>query len=245
MARYPAATWRPLADKTTLIVPTTVILHSAVTPGGAKSLFGHFSKANVPLESHFYLRMDGTCEQYVDTAQRADANNKANAFAISIETEDNGRPDLEPWTKAQLDALVALVDWCCTTHKIPRRQAPTWNGGGIGYHTMFGAPSPWTPVVKTCPGKARIAQFPDVVKRVVALEAPPVFPLSPIEDDDMPGPMTEAKAAGDFVLDLYDRIAGKPPDPAGYNYWLGLLLDGMSPATVTQNFAAAVAAGPA
>jgi hypothetical protein len=189
MARYPRAAWRPAGTPGGPINPTTVILHSEATLGHAAPHSG--------LEWHFWVGYSGAVEQLVDTERRADANNEANPFAISIETEDDGDPDTRPWTGAQVDALVDLVDWCCRTHGIARRQAPTWNGGGIGYHTLFGAPSPWTPVVKTCPGRERIKQFPPILARVVALGAPSEPPApapSPLLEDDMP---IEILAPGD------------------------------------------------
>jgi hypothetical protein len=84
----------------------------------------------------------------MDTGRRADANLDANAFAISIETEDNGDPDNFPWSRAQLESLRWLHAKLRAVHPtIPRRRCPGPRGGGLGFHSMWGAPSPWTPVV--------------------------------------------------------------------------------------------------
>jgi hypothetical protein len=175
----------PEADEQPAMKATQVILHSAVDAPGPTSLFGYFSRADVTLESHFYVRLDGRVEQYVDTSRTADANRTANARAISIETEDDGNPDQRPWTAEQIEALVRLVDWCCRTHGIPRRKAPAHDEPGIGWHSQWGAPSPWTPVAgKTCPGAARIEQVPELLRRVDALDDPKPS-ASPIGDDDM------------------------------------------------------------
>lgn len=160
MARYPNAIWKPLRENSTQgrIIPRAIILHTAVS--NADSLFDFFQNSS-ELESHFYVRKDGVVEQYLDTTVRADANLKANDFAVSIETWDGGT--IRWWTPAQLESLTDLCDWLCRTHAIPRAEIPTWNGTGIGYHVMFGAPGPWTPVAKSCPGSARIAQFPGLI----------------------------------------------------------------------------------
>lgn len=146
------------------ITATQVILHSAVS--GASSLYGYFSRDDVTLESHFYVNQEAV-EEYQDTARQADANLDANIRAISIESWDNGTPDTTPWTDRQLDLIVDLVAWCCQTHRIPARRCPAWDQPGIGYHSMWGAPSHWTPSAgKTCPGKARIKQFDLIIERV-------------------------------------------------------------------------------
>lgn len=184
MARYPSGVWRPLreADDQPTMIATQVILHSAVDAPGPTSLFGYFNRADVDLESHFYVALDGKVEQYVDTGHTADANRTANVRAISIETEDDGNPDQRPWSERQIAALVRLVDWCCRTHGIPRRIVRAHDAPGIGWHSMFGAPSKWTPVAgKTCPGRSRIAQIPGLVRAVVALDAPTPTPATPVD----------------------------------------------------------------
>lgn len=172
MARYSQAIWRPLpeASREPLITATQVILHTAVS--GASSLYGYFARDDVGVESHFYVNKSGV-EQYVDTSRQADANLDANVRAISIESWDGGDPEHTPWTPHQLDLLAELLDWCCRTHGIPVRQCPAWDAPGVGWHSMWGAPSHWTPVAgKTCPGGPRIAQVPDLIARVAAGQLP-------------------------------------------------------------------------
>lgn len=176
MARYSGAVWRPLPESSAepIITPTQVILHTAVS--AADSLFGYFSRSDVSVESHFYVNQSAI-EQYQDTQRQADANNDANARAISVETWDNGDPDHTPWTPTQMGLLAELVAWCCRQHAIPARQCPAWDAPGIGWHSMWGAPSRWTPVPgKTCPAGPRIAQMPELIARVQAI-------LNPTEDD--------------------------------------------------------------
>ena len=149
------------------IVPRLVILHSTA---GRGSLYNFF-RTGSNLESHFWVSEDGAIEQYMDTNVRADANLEANSFAVSIETEST-RAATERWGPAQAAAIVRLVGWICDEHRIPKRLVPTWDGSGIGWHVQFGAPGPWTPVAKSCPGPARIIQARNEIIPAVAKATP-------------------------------------------------------------------------
>jgi hypothetical protein len=108
-------------------------------------------------------------EQYRDTRYEADANYRGNSFMVdgvlcglaSIETQ--GRCDGTGWNAKQLYDIKRLLKWLSVTHGFPLRRIPAWNGSGVGYHVMFGAPGPWTPVAKECPCKERIAQYENVI----------------------------------------------------------------------------------
>lgn len=195
MVRYPAAEWRPLpeANREPMITASQVILHTAVS--AAASLWPYFARPDVTVESHFYVDQHGRVEQYIDTARQADANRTANARAVSIETWDGGNPADTPWNPPQLRALEDLLVWLCRTHRIPARQCPAHDQPGVGWHTMWGAPSPWTPVAKDCPGRPRKAQCPPLIARVAAR-------LAPKEDD-----VTEAEmnAIADRVVARIER----------------------------------------
>jgi hypothetical protein len=171
VARCPFALWRPLPENSTepRIKPTQFILHSAVDAPGATDLRRYFARADVTVESHFWVRLDGTLEQFLDTERQADANRTANVRAVSVETEDDGKPDTTPWTPAQVATLVRLGVWLHKTHGIPPRVCPHHDAPGVGYHTLFGAPGPWTPSRgKTCPGRVRIGQVPGIVAAIAA-----------------------------------------------------------------------------
>lgn len=137
-----------------------VILHIAVSEG--KSLFDYFNGRSGGIESHFYIRRDGTIEQYRSTGYEADANYKANSFYqggrrkgyVSVETQGMGHGD---WTAAQMRSIKRLISWVHAEHDIPLRKAHTPFGGGVGYHSLH--PWVWTPVAKSCPGPDRIRQF--------------------------------------------------------------------------------------
>lgn len=167
MARCPFARWAP--DGATPggpIVPRVAILHCTAVDFDAHPHGG--------LEWHFEIDFAGNIDQLVDTERRADANNKANEFAVSIETWGRGEGE---WTAAQLASIDRLLRWLNATHPtIPLARCTDPYGSGIGYHTMFGAPSAWTPVAKSCPGPIRKTQFDRIVLPALATQT---------EDDDM------------------------------------------------------------
>lgn len=181
--QHPGSEWRPLPEDRTqpLIRPRAIILHSIV--GSARGAVASFDKGS--LESTFVVLKKGAPWQLMAANRRADANRHANAFAISIETEDNGDPNTDPWTPHQLDQIVDICVWACREYDIPARLIPAWDSSGIGYHTLFGSPSPWTPVAKSCPGRVRIEQFHTVVlpRIIAALGAPaPAAVLPPLSE---------------------------------------------------------------
>lgn len=184
MARFNLATWRPLPENETqrALNPTQFIVHTAVDHPGPTNLWGFFSRTDVTVESHWWLKMDGTLEQFIDTDVQAHANLNGNSRALSVETEDEGDPANIPWTPAQVGALVKLLVFVHTEHGIPLEIMPRWDAPGVGWHSMWGfvdgvnltggyLTNPWTNSRgKTCPGKLRIQQFiHDVLPRAQAI----------------------------------------------------------------------------
>jgi hypothetical protein len=168
MALYPGANQRPIAPGVNdpAITPCGVILHTDA--GNSKSLYGYFKDKSGGIESHFHIPKEGKPEQYRDTSREADANLKANSFMrggkrygfISVETQGYATDE---WNPHQLDEIRKILLWAHTVHGIPLHRCPAWNEDGVGYHTMWGSPGPWTPVAKDCPGKKRIKQFETVI----------------------------------------------------------------------------------
>ena len=171
------------------ITPRIVIVHTMEgSLLGTDSLF----RSNFVFESHFGIGgptdgadLDGVIFQWMDTDRQADANRHANDFAVSIETSDGGDPN-RPWSLKQLDALIRLIGALCDQYSIPRRVVtdPFDATGGLGWHVMFGAPGPWTPKAKTCPGPVRIAQLKDTVFPAVMGH---VSANMALEEEDMTG----------------------------------------------------------
>jgi hypothetical protein len=186
MAWCPFAIHKPLPENATepRIAPRTIILHSAVSR--SPSLFGFFDSAGIYVESHFYIRWDGTIEQYMDTDRQADANYKANRFGLSIETEDDLDPNHKPWSPEQMASLIRLCDWLCDIYPaIPRRPCKSYTDSGIGYHAQFPEWSVYRG--KTCPGTARVPQVPLVIEGIQSGPPPtPVpAPLPPSSEFDL------------------------------------------------------------
>ncbi len=213
MARCPFAQQRILPENATQakITPRAVILHTAVDGPGDTDLAAYFGQVKIKAESHFYVTRRGDIVQMMSTDVEADANGTADKWAISVETEDDSArrgSDILPWNAAQLDALVRLDDWCCRTHDIPRRRctsAKLPGAAGIGYHSQpmrerFDGTShnPWTAYQgKTCPGDARVKQYPGVVARLTP---------APTEDDMTPEQDQRLKAVEEAVSRLDKKL---------------------------------------
>lgn len=183
--RYPRAIWKPVtrydvggANHVPMAAFRRLVLHTAVFDGD--SLFDLFNISGNPV-AHFYVREDGTVEQYVDTGIRASAVLDGNPDSITVESWDGypthfkaGQPP--KWTPAQVDALVNLARWCNEVHGIPLQQLPNSRPGtqGVGWHRqgcdgnfptegilagrVAGGES-WSPSFgKGCPGDNRIQQ---------------------------------------------------------------------------------------
>lgn len=161
------------------ITPTTVIGHTAVS-----SQHGAGPGPHGGLEWHFYIDEDGLVVQRRDTGIQADANYRANAFAISFESWDNGDPDNTPWTDAQVDSIVKLLVWAHYEHSIEAKRPDQWNSGGMGVHRDF---PEWDYPYHSCPADLRAAQWTDVIiPRVQAILAGTEQPPAPAPVEPQP-----------------------------------------------------------
>lgn len=226
MAVMPGVIWRPLTtDKSRWrLVPLRVNLHVAVSE--AASLFGYFNGARSRPDSHFYVRRDGTIEQYVDTALVAYADLEGNGSTISIETQGGvTATQTEPWTTAQLDAMARIYAWAVKTHGIAVQIAtdsrPGKTSHGLSWHRLgcdgnFPGPPLHGRVAsgrrysrargKVCPGNAKIRQVPDVYRRAL-----------PLINDSATGrtwlDMATKNDLRDVVRAELDRHAAQRPNP--------------------------------
>lgn len=184
MAVYPHAIKKFITapkGRQRMAVYNRINLHIAVSE--APSLFGYFNRTG-NVDSHFYVRRDGTVEQYVDTSMQAFADLRGNDATISIETQGGMGADLHaPWTDAQVHALALLSSWIMNTHGIPKKLATdsvpfrdsskglSWHRLGVdSYPTLYRAG--WRQPTgllysasrgKVCPGDARIEQIPGIL----------------------------------------------------------------------------------
>jgi hypothetical protein len=191
MAICPFASVRLLdpayVGRTPLYAHNRVNLH---VQAGTGSLFGFF---NAPgrASSHFWVAYSGLIEQYQDTAYTAEADLQGSDATISIETEGGTGPnaDTDPWTPAQVEALVRLVQWIMDTHGIrkvlvssshpdDRSKGQSWHRVGIdgnfpalpdiraGRLQRGGGMLYSKSRGKVCPGGGKIQQIPDILARV-------------------------------------------------------------------------------
>src|SRR6266542_3301070 len=154
------------------IIPLGVILHTDA--GNSASLYNYFNGPSGGIESHFHIPKKNPVEQYRDTGFEADANLKANSFWVNglrfgfLSVETQGL-ESDPWNDYQLAEIKKLILWARSVHRdIQLRVCPGPFSAGIGYHTMFGSPGPWTPVAKSCPGPLRIKLVDDIRRRAAA-----------------------------------------------------------------------------
>lgn len=205
MARFPGAIWKPITaskGRQRLTVYNRMNLHVAVSE--ASSLHGYFNKSGIP-DSHFYVRRDGTVEQYVDTAYQAFADLEGNDATISVETQGMGPGT---WTPEQLASLVDLYVWAVRTHGLARKMATSSKPGessrGLSWHRLGCDGSfPALPSIlagrsqrgggmhysksagKVCPGDARIKQIPSIFARAEAILDGASKPTTPTQEEPM------------------------------------------------------------
>jgi hypothetical protein len=172
-AVYPYAEYRPIPEAATQphrSETTTFVLHTMAGPDSTTpdQLWRYVARDDIRGESTWILGYSQLL-QVVPVTVRADNNYKANPFATSVETQDEGYeadPGIAktPWNDYQLAQLAGLSAWQVIHPRldIPLRRADHgWNGGGIDGHRRY---SEWSNVTgKTCPGQARWNQIPAVL----------------------------------------------------------------------------------
>jgi len=204
MAWYPGAVrmeLQPESDNQPAIRPTQVILHSIVAPWTPERTYEYW-RDSTNLESHFGLGYDGSLGQFIGTETRADANAAANrradgTGAVSLESASNLQAS-DPWTPAQVEALIKLGVWLHEKHGIPLRICRSADDPGFGYHRLFDA---WNPSAHSCPGDTRIKQFREVVFPGIVARA-----AGATEEDDMP--LTDADANKVAIATVNHLLAG-------------------------------------
>jgi hypothetical protein len=195
VAWYPKAIRKEIKRHRTLRVRKgRVCLHVAVSEGS--SLFGYFNRSGNPT-SHFYVRRDGTIEQYVDTKYRAPANLEGNSSLISFETQGGVKnANSEPWTAAQVNAMAECIAWLNQVDNVPLQLMPNSKSSslGIGYHKQGVDPyrvsggEKWSSAYgKICPGQGKIDQIPTIISRARALAGTPTGdkPVTPAPEEEI------------------------------------------------------------
>ncbi|OLZ72024.1 hypothetical protein AV521_08820 [Streptomyces sp. IMTB 2501] len=202
--------------------PTQIIVHTANATLPAVDV--RFRRPGARGWSHFGVSATGKITQWLDTSDPADSAYRANlrsdgTGAVSITTEGHVS---EPWTDAQLDALIRLHWWLMRSHPaIAHRACRTSADPGLAHHTLLGSPGPWTPIPKSCPGPRRIAQWQDsLLPRVLAPYGISVSDMRPrheraeeIVRDLLSVPIATASATGEALLTPpSDQSSATPPE---------------------------------
>ena len=183
----------PEAKTQKKITPRLVIQHTNGGPHSAsiQNMFGFRGLPKVDIECHLQVQTDGQIGQFMPYNVEANANTDANRFvlkgttfgAISHETQDQGAKhlaiDKDPWSVAQLGALIGATAAECVTYNIRCSPPTTWNDSGIAHHSLFpflgtdakgkAIKGAWSGKSgKPCPGAARIKQM-DFLRHEVAV----------------------------------------------------------------------------
>lgn len=161
-----AETWLPGVVKKSIpqtstdpdIIPVGPIFHVAVSE--ADSLHDFFERDG-GIESHGYIRRDGTIEQYRPVTVECDAQNAGNSWIshgkrygfTSWETQGMGSGE---WTPEQVASIKFIIGWHHDEWDVPLRKCPAWNAPGVGYHCLF---EEWNTNHHSCPGPDRVKQF--------------------------------------------------------------------------------------
>ena len=208
MARMPGATWQPksVSGRSLRRKGRGVCYHVAVSE--AQSLM-----PGSGADWHFYVAKDGRIYQYIDTDLQAWANGAGNASMISVETQGGVvNPQGEPWTRAQVASLARIARWAHDTEGVPLRlmRSSRPEERGLGWHRL--GCDPWrvsggelwsSAAGKICPGDAKIAQMPEVLRLAQGDE----------EEDFMATMSDQEKAA--LMEVVYTFLPGKQGRSAG------------------------------
>ena len=135
------------------------------------SLYGWFSRPGNTVCSHFQVFWDGTAEQYMPMSKQAYAQHAANAFAVSVEFQDDGNPNA-PMSDQQLATALDLALDLAIPHSVA---GSAGSPEGYGYHAMYPT---WNSSGHNCPGGVRLDQWRDL------FSAGPPAPI-PTEEDPM------------------------------------------------------------
>lgn len=210
---YPHAVRKPIVRNFGGRRASTRAIVNHVDAGAAASLQGWFNNPSAGASSHFYVKYDGTVEQYLDADLVAWTQRDGNATCVGIETQGKGDGN---WTPAQLASLAALNRWLCEHYGIPKQDMRTSSRSarGIGYHGYGIDPwrvsggEVWGGRGKACPGEERKAQFPGLVATVASGAAVVDRPVTPPSGGETEA-QTIARLNAGFSVAYIAAIQGK------------------------------------
>lgn len=219
--KLPGALWVPISRNFTARKrPKTdcVILHVAVSE--AASLAGWFNNPSAGASSHFYVRRDGTIEQYIDLDYISWANGAGNPRSITVETQGGASGE---WSPAQHAANVKIIVFASQRYGVPLVQMTNSKktSRGVGYH-LLGVPANrmqklmgrsqtggelWSSSVgKVCPGPDRIRQIPSIVSEAIRKATGEIKPTTPSKPVPRPPTGTSGTAYKAWVKKLQSEL---------------------------------------
>lgn len=218
MARFDCAIWRPISTNTggTLSPNNGLILHHAVMFG---SLFNFFNTPSSQVSAHFWVGLDGTIEQYVDTNTVAWHAKQLNGTYVGVETEGCTAQYnyAQPMSDPMLNSLARLYAEGNRRHGWPNALINQQGQRGFGYHRMA--------VNTACPCDIRLNRRQDILNiafRGPSPEPPPPKPKVIIGTGD--GTMTSLED------ETFIHVWGKLSDPSVvYHWWQYLPGKGKNP----------------
>jgi hypothetical protein len=116
------------------------------------SLYGWFARPGNTVCSHFQVMWDGTAEQYLPMSVQAYAQHAGNAFAVSVEFQDDGNPNA-PMSDQQIATALDLARVLAIPHEVAGADG---DPEGFGYHALYDS---WNTSGHDCPGGVRLDQW--------------------------------------------------------------------------------------
>jgi len=178
VARFDCATWRPVGNHGgPMSAQLGLLLHHAVADGSLQYMFNNPSSQ---VSAHFWVALDGTVEQYVDSETVAWHAMQMNDTYCGVETEGcSDPPYAEAMTEAMIDGLARIYAEGHRRHGWPLVTAEADGQAGFGYHRMG--------VATACPCDTRLAMRPEILTRAGELVDSGRAPLPPPEPPAEPG----------------------------------------------------------
>ena len=173
MSRVPGSEWQPVAYQGlhARVPRGAMLLH---TNGGGAELrgwWGQIAARGQRIGAQYQVFNSGRIVCYVDPSLVVYHAYGASEWAIGVETEDDGNPGT-PWTAAQINSMALIGRY---HHVPPRMLVGPGPGDGVGYHQQH---TEWNQSGHGCPGSVRVAQIPQVLRRIAGAPVPPPAPAA-------------------------------------------------------------------
>ena len=157
LARWDRARWEPCSNYSGSTAIRSVCLHHQAGWGDP---LGVYQSRGV--SAHFWIPLQGSPVQHVDTAHRAwhGGTDALNTYAIGVETEGCGSPPhADPLTESQIDWFAELMAWAARVHGVPLILSESASAPGLNYHRCQGG------YATGCPCDVRVNARAEILRR--------------------------------------------------------------------------------